>query len=92
MEVGDVRMTRLRVLHVLVQPVFVLDDGEELQPGPTAEAFQATLAQLGDVGEQIRSRMPEIEQQVFAAIPPDGFDLPAPEAKEPNELDDIEHG
>lgn len=37
---------RLRVAHVLVQPVLVWDDGEELSPGPEAAAISVPLSQM----------------------------------------------
>lgn len=44
---------RLRVLHVLVQPVLVWDDGETLTPGPEVNVAQVPLGALGEMPEQI---------------------------------------
>lgn len=74
-------MSRLRVLHVLVQPVFVIDDGDELKPAPEVQASTVTLSGLASVADQILEAMPQFEAQVF------GPDLP-PEAEEPQESDE----
>jgi hypothetical protein len=37
---------RLRVAHVLIQPVLVWDDGDELEPGPAIQAQQLPLAKV----------------------------------------------
>lgn len=34
---------RLRVAHLIVQPVLVWDDGEDLEPGPGAEPVAVPL-------------------------------------------------
>lgn len=45
---------KLRVLHVIVQPILVLDDGEELRPAPQQMApVNVRLSELADVQSQI---------------------------------------
>lgn len=39
---------RLRVSHVVVQPVLVWDDGEELSPGPTVEPLTMRISELAE--------------------------------------------
>ena len=39
-------MSKLRIAHVIVQPVLVHDDGIELLPGPVLEAQAITLSQF----------------------------------------------
>jgi hypothetical protein len=38
--------SRLRILHLVVQPVLVWDDGEELAPGPTVEPLTVRLSEI----------------------------------------------
>ena len=37
---------RLRVSHVVIQPVLVWDDGEELSPGPELQGFSVPLSRV----------------------------------------------
>lgn len=46
---------RLRVAHVIVQPILVYDDGEELTPGPRMEPVQVRLSDLATLGDTIRA-------------------------------------
>lgn len=39
-------MSRTRLAHLLVQPILVIDDGEELRPGPQIDAVSVTVSQL----------------------------------------------
>lgn len=55
---------RLRVAHVIVQPVLVWDDGEELSPGPQVQAQQLPLSALVSMPDQVRAQLVEIEQQI----------------------------
>lgn len=41
-------MSRIRIAHLMVQPVLVIDDGEELTPGPQLESSSVTISQLED--------------------------------------------
>lgn len=38
---------RLRIAHLVVQPVLVWDDGEEMEPGPTLNPVTLPLSKLG---------------------------------------------
>lgn len=61
---------RLRLLHLLVQPVLVWDDGSELTAGPDSQARALSLSDA----QQVIARMPtEIEQlgaQLAAEVTP----------------------
>lgn len=52
---------RLRVAHVIVQPVLVWDDGEELTPGPAAQAVQVSLGRLDGMAERLRAEIAQAE-------------------------------
>lgn len=56
---------RLRVVHVVVQPVLVWDDGVELTPGPTVDAVTVPLSALpglaGDIAAEV-GRVSEADQ------------------------------
>lgn len=61
-EIGDVRMSRkLRVAHVLIQPVLVWDDGEELEPGPEASVVQVKLSELVGMADRLRAEVAQAE-------------------------------
>lgn len=44
---------RLRVAQVIVQPVLMWDDGDELTPGPPVQQATLTLSQLADWLERV---------------------------------------
>lgn len=50
---------KIRLAHLIVQPVLVIDDGEELIAGPELKAIQLSLSQLDSF---IASLPIEIEQ------------------------------
>lgn len=54
---------RLRVAHVLVQPVLVWDDGEHLYPGPQAGGAQVSVADLPGLPERLRGELLALEEQ-----------------------------
>lgn len=47
-------MSKLRIAHLVVQPVLVKDDGEELTPGPQLESAPVTISQLEDYVAKLR--------------------------------------
>lgn len=57
---------RLRVLHVIVQPVLVWDDGQELTPGPQTAAATLPLSALADVTAALPAEVAQIEAQMLA--------------------------
>lgn len=52
-------MSRLRISHVIVQPVLVSDDGEELAPGPQVAPVNVPLSALAGLADRLRA---EVEQ------------------------------
>ena len=55
---------KLRVSHVLVQPILIWDDGEELTPGPQAQPAQLPLSALAGLADQLRKEIAEQEAQL----------------------------
>lgn len=47
-------MNKLRISHLVVQPVLVLDDGEELTSGPQLEAAPVSISQIEDYVARLR--------------------------------------
>jgi len=47
-------MSKLRISHLVIQPVLVLDDGDELTPGPQLEAAPVVISQLEDYVAKLR--------------------------------------
>lgn len=60
---------RLRVAHVIVQPVLVWDDGTELSPGPQAQPMQVPLSELDGMADKLRAEVAAAEAQSLAAGP-----------------------
>lgn len=54
-------MTKLRVLHFIVQPVLVWDDGSHLAPGPVVEPQALTLHGLRDLVDNWPAKLRELE-------------------------------
>lgn len=40
---------KLRIAHIVIQPVLVWDDGEELTPGPDLQAFSVPVSKAVDI-------------------------------------------
>lgn len=57
-------MKRLRVSHVLVQPVLVWDDGQELTPGPEVEATPLPLSGLPGLIEGLPRQVDELTEKL----------------------------
>lgn len=57
---------RLRIAHVVVQPVLVWDDGEELSPGPQANPRAVPLADLATLADTIRGELPAVQASIEA--------------------------
>ena len=58
-------MRKLRIAHVIVQPVLVWDDGEELNQGPQAQPVQLPLSALAGLADQIRAEIAAQESQLL---------------------------
>lgn len=63
----DTPTPRLRVSHVIVQPVLVWDDGDELTPGPELNPASMPLSALADMAEQMRMEVQLIQDQILQA-------------------------
>lgn len=63
-------MRKLRVSHVIVQPVLVWDDGTELAPGPQAQPVQLPLSALPGLPAQILAEL-DTQQQPAQGEPID---------------------
>lgn len=63
---GEVVDKRLRLLQVVVQPVLVWDDGEELTPGPQLDAVTVTGAGLTEFAAELPRQVVELEKKLAA--------------------------
>jgi len=48
---------RLRIAAVIVTPVLMWDDGENLAPGPQAQPLQVSLADLDALADRLRAEV-----------------------------------
>jgi hypothetical protein len=55
---------RVRVSHIVVQPVLVIDEGDELSPGPEVRALTVPLAGLAGVADQLRAEVAKLTLQL----------------------------
>lgn len=53
----------LRVLHVLVQPVLVWDDGEEMTPGPQVQPLTMPLSKTVDLASELPAQVEALAAQ-----------------------------
>jgi len=61
-------MVKLRISHVIVQPVLVWDDGEELSPGPDINPIQVSVSQLGGLSETLPAQVEAIKSELDAEL------------------------
>lgn len=59
-------MSKLRILNVIVQPVLVVDDGEELHDGPTIQPISIPLSQLATLIDRIPTELVQLQAQYDA--------------------------
>lgn len=57
-------MRKLRVLHVVVQPILVWDDGDELVMGPPIDPQPIPLSKLIEWAEHVPGEVASIEAQI----------------------------
>ena len=57
---------RLRVAHVIVQPVLVWDDGENLSPGPEAQPRQLPLSAMRTFDEDLAAQLADVPDPLDA--------------------------
>lgn len=64
---GDVMVNdqerRLRLLHILVQPVVVWDDGSEIGAGPSVQPQSLSVAGVRDLLDYLPEHLAELERQ-----------------------------
>jgi hypothetical protein len=57
---------RLRLLHVIAQPVLVWDDGQTLTPGPQVNVATVPATELAGLGERILAEIAQLAAQAEA--------------------------
>ncbi len=58
---------RLRISHLVVTPVLVWDDGEELTPGPDAHPKAVPLTGLAAMADLLRAEVAQLNAQAADA-------------------------
>ncbi|RRQ26313.1 hypothetical protein DK926_18895 [Rhodococcus sp. Eu-32] len=53
---------RLRVAHVIVQPVLVWDDGEEMEPGPAVQPSTLPVSKVAEALASLPAQLAQMEQ------------------------------
>jgi hypothetical protein len=67
-----VKPLKLRVLHVIVQPVLVLDDGSELHPVATVKPVQVRLSELAGMAQEIADMVHGMQTNTASASDAEG--------------------
>lgn len=57
---------RLRIVQVIVTPVLVWDDGEEMTPGPQLQPVTVPLSGLAALASELPANLAQIEAQALA--------------------------
>lgn len=57
-------MSQLRVLHVLMQPVLVWDDGEEFTPGPGIDPVAVPVSQIAAFVEKLPDEVAAVAEKM----------------------------
>lgn len=57
-------MKKLRIARVVVQPVFIWDDGEELSDGPTVEPVSLPHSQLAQFVANLPEQVAALAEQL----------------------------
>lgn len=55
---------RLRIAHIIVQPVLVYDDGEEMTPGPVIDAAQLPVSKLASYAVRLPEQVAELAEKL----------------------------
>jgi hypothetical protein len=61
---------KLRIANLVIQPVLVWDDGEELTPGPELGQVAVTLSKLGHFAENLPAEVASLEARLLADVQP----------------------
>lgn len=57
-------MTKLRIAHVIVQPVLVWDDGEELTAGPELGQLTLPVSKLAGFAESLPAEVEALQAKL----------------------------
>lgn len=68
---------RLRVQHVLVQPVLLWDDGTDLEPGPELEPILVPISKLSEYVERLPDGIAQLQAQHDQTSGSDDSKMPA---------------
>ena len=55
---------KLRISHIIVQPVLVIDDGDELTPGPEVQPQAVPLSRLAGIAATLPAEFELLQQQL----------------------------
>lgn len=55
---------KVRVAHIVIKPVLVIDDGEELSPGPEVAELAVPLSKVSEAIGNLLDKLPEIESEI----------------------------
>lgn len=80
---------RLRVAHVIVQPVLVWDDGEEMTPADPVAPIQVPLSHLAGLAGRIPDEVRALGEQLAEPQPDTDHILPADQGRLVCEQDGI---
>lgn len=53
---------RLRILHVIVQPILVWDDGQEFTPFEVVKPIQIPLSELGGMADKLKAEVAQLDR------------------------------
>jgi hypothetical protein len=70
---------RLRIAHVIIQPVLIWDDGENLEPGPRVGQVAVPLHAIPDLPDRLRAEVAALaanEPQAHEDEEPEGSGRP----------------
>lgn len=57
-------MAKLRIAHIIVQPVLVWDDGEELTSGPELGQIAVPLSKLGEFAGSLPAEVAALQAKL----------------------------
>lgn len=60
---------RLRISHIIVQPVLMWDNGEELHPGPTIQPLHLPLSELPEFTANLPTQVAEVAAELAKQSP-----------------------
>jgi len=61
-------MSKLRIAHIIVRPVLVWDDGEELTSGPELGQISVPLSRLVGFAESLPAEVAALQAQIEAEV------------------------